>query len=182
MNYEIIEMPVGDYELLDEDIQRFERLPVSKSKSIADSIPKRTEWDLLVYRTNSCWAFDMDEYGVKSEALVGGTEKALDHWYTELTGLLPSVGDKMNLRVFTEGEGEYDTKLIWLNKAELGMGNDYLDVYSRLDCWLCPFLQALFKEVPEVIYLRIDPVSECVPEIDIRTVMPYVTGVGKRNL
>ena len=181
MSYTITEMPVGNYELLDEDIQRFERLPAAKSKSIADLIPRRTEWELLVYRTPSCWAFDMDEYGVKSEALVGGTEKALDYWFTEITGRLPSLGDKMNLTVFTEGEHEYDTKLIWLNNAEIGSGNDYLDVYSRLDCWLCPFLQALFKDVPEVIYLRIDPVSDYVPEIDLRTVMPYINDIAGEN-
>ena len=182
MSINIIEMPVGGYDLLEDDIQRYERLPVNTAKSIADSIPKRVSWDLLVYRTPSCWAFDMDEYGVKSEALVGGTEKALDHWYTKLTGLLPSIGDKMNLTVFTQGEGEYDTKLVWLSPAEIGSGNDYLDVYSKMNCWLCPFLQALFKEVPEMIYLRIDPVSDYLPEIDIRTVMPYITGTSKENL
>ena len=140
--------------------QHFGMLPSNVSTSIADRIPGRDSWDLLVYRTDSCWAFDMEEYGVIGEALISGTEVALDYWYRKLSGSLPSKGSKMSLNVFTGGEGKYDTKLVWLQECEHGMGNDYLDVYSRLDCWLCPFLQALFKSVPEVIYLDINPITE----------------------
>ena len=147
---------------LQDGVNHFEQFSVPYQDKIADAIPQRNSWDLLVYRTKTCWAFDMDEYDVKSEALVGGTELALDYWYKKLSGCLPSEGDKMSLRVFIgdDSEGEYDTKLVWLNEAEFGMGNDYLDVYARMDCWLCPFLEALFKKVPEIIYLQIDPVVD----------------------
>ena len=44
---------------LQDGIQHFGELPTLISDDIANSIPERTCWDLEVYRTSSCWAFDM---------------------------------------------------------------------------------------------------------------------------
>ena len=94
---------------------------------------------------------------VKAEALLNGTEKVLDHYFTENTKRLPSKGDKMRLTITTEESVDYDTKIVWLYPDEvLPDSNYYLDVYAEMKLWLCPFLQVLFKSVPEILYVNID--------------------------
>ena len=51
--------------------------------SLTKQIPLQDTWTLRVYRTSSCWAFDMPEYDVKFEALIHGTERVLDHCIVE---------------------------------------------------------------------------------------------------
>ena len=141
------------------DANGFWTFSPQEKHSLLETVPEQDTWTLRVYRTRHCWAFDMPEYGVKAEALIMGTEKVLDYYWTELTGQLPSVGDEMDMRISRTDSSEYDTKIVWLEEdSVMDDSNNYLDVYSLQKVWLCPFLKVLFKGVPELIYVCLDPV------------------------
>ena len=136
--------------------------------SLTKQIPLQDTWTLRVYRTMSCWAFDMPEYDVKFEALIHGTERVLDHWWYERFGTLPSNGDTMDMTITRSGGVDdvykhefYDTKLVWLREDDKSLdSNYYLDVHSKMEVWLCPFLKILWKTVPEIIYVSFERVTQ----------------------
>ena len=130
--------------------------PAVKKQDLDAIIPKKDTWTLTCVRRPHVWDFDMPEYGVEQEALCHGTELVLDNYFRQLTGYLPRPGDILELTVSINRMDKCTTKIVHVDK-DLMDSNNYLDVYTKMDVWLCPFLQLLFKDVPEILYLQMTP-------------------------
>ena len=142
----------------------FEQTPLSHRQRIASLIPQQDEWTLLLVRDEfGYWSFSLPQYDTYDELLCNGTEKAIDWHYKQLTGILPAGGSRM-LVTINHGDGELpdyvDTELVWVREDyDTKDSNYYIDVESLIVCWLCPYLQALFKDVPRSLFMRFEPVS-----------------------
>ena len=104
-------------------------------------IPYKTSWRLTLYRVGNYWAFDMPEYGVEQELLVGGTEKVINHY----------VGkhDTVDIELSLECPEDYDTVLKFMcPDVDDDYSSWYTDMTTGMPAWLCPFLFTLWQHAP----------------------------------
>lgn len=125
--------------------------------------PKQS-WTLNIKKHKSGdWCFSIPKYGIIKEALTGGTEKVIDHYFTELCGGAPEVGDKVTITVsMTKPAGGYHARIEQDGNPAFGY---YVEAFTQKVVWLCPVNQLLFGQVPQVIYVQF---SKC-PDKKIRT-------------
>ena len=133
---------------------------------IKSMVPDQEAWTLDCYRTEGIWQFSLPEFQTFNEALVNGTEKSVDWHFIELGAGIPKKGSHMRLTCYngdvTEPE-EYTTKLKHICSGAWDgdpSSNWYYDIVSGKDCWLCPYLQVLFKCVPKTLYVQMKPTPD----------------------
>lgn len=141
----------------------FWALPEQAQEEIVDLLPKQDTWVLNVVRNdNGTWYFDLNQYGIYNELLVGGTELALDWHYLDLTekqyDQYALEGAELELVVSSKPiEGCTTTLHLMCFDAEESKAAFYKDSKSSISCWLCPMLYYMFKEVPGTLYLDLYP-------------------------
>ena len=130
-------------------------------------VPDKNEWTLIITKTiYGDWEFSLPEFLTFNESLCNGTEVSLDAHYLEQTGDQAQPGDKMSLTAIN-GDNipvmtptEVTTTLKWLYADEMESdSNFYLDTHTGCTCWLCPYLQVLFKGVPQTLYLQLEVIK-----------------------
>lgn len=141
----------------------FWELPEVEQETIANRLPKQDTWVLNVIRNDEgYWYFDLPEYGIYNELLVGGTQLALDWHYLDwaLQNAFPCDLDAAEIEMVVSSKPIEDctTVLTFLQKDEDDPdASYYLDTRSNLECWLCPMLLYMFKDIPETLYLDLHP-------------------------
>lgn len=132
-------------------------LPDSVKSALIKKIGDKDTWTLDCYKKGVFWAFDLPWLLTYGELLCGGTEKDLDSWFFELTGKCPEEGDTLKLTVSSKASVGYSTKLLLL-KEDFSCKDStyYLDVVTKLECWLCPYLKFLFGAAPDALYVTFD--------------------------
>ena len=100
--------------------------------------------------TQGIWAFDHAHGDTVGEALMNGTEAAIDYYYYLATGNQPKVGDQMTFTLDTDPFPEAITALEFISTND--SGTNYKDRLTDMPVWLCPWLQGFFGAVPPVIY------------------------------
>ena len=136
-------------------------LEAAKQAAIQATIPHKDSWTLDCYRnTLGAWEFSLPQYLTFNELLCHGTEKALDWHFIKLTQQMPKLDSHIKLTCYNGDlvvPEEYTTKLAWLYEDPfMGDSNFYYDTVAGMDCWLCPYLQTLFKSVPITLYLQME--------------------------
>ena len=139
----------------------FWSLSAEKQKLIADAIPKLDSWTIQVRRDAiGYWAFDLEDYGVKDEGLVGGTEKVIDYHYEQLCDLFADEHSQAELTISTTSTDSYTTMLVLIDEdPAMPNSHNYFDASSEMVCWLCPFLQHMFGYAPEHLYVTVTPTA-----------------------
>lgn len=141
----------------------FWQLPEIDQQDIVDSIPEQNTWVLNVIRNDQgFWYFDLPEYGIYNELLVGGTEKALDWHYLNLCGKqydqYALEDAEMELVVSSKPIADCTTELqLMCFDKEVFNAAYYKDQHNNITCWLCPMLAYLFKDIPATLYLDLYP-------------------------
>ena len=141
----------------------FWELPTPNQQAIVDLIPKQDTWVLNVIRNSQgFWYFDLPEYGIFNELLVGGTEKALDWHYLNLSGkqydLYALEDAEIELVVSSLPLEDCTTELnLMCFDSEEKDAAYYKDTQNNITCWLCPMLSYMFKEIPATLYLDLYP-------------------------
>ena len=143
--------------------QHFEQLTPAYQDRIASLIPNRLSWRLLLVRDAlGYWSFSLPEYETYDELLCGGTEKAIDWHYENLTRIKPVPGSRMVVNLYNGDKmtaGSFHTVLEYVRPDYvIDDSNYYIDVESLIVCWFCPYLLALLKSAPQTIYLHFEPV------------------------
>jgi hypothetical protein len=130
-------------------------LPDSVQEQVKKLVPDKDTWTLNVSKDKTgVWVFSLPQFMTFNESFCNGTELVFDHWYEKVTGKQPVTGSKMVVSVSKVMPTDFNTKLLWLYEDPLStQSNFYLDKGSGMDVWLCPYLQVLFKEVPEHLWV-----------------------------
>ena len=117
-------------------------------------VPDKDSWTLDMTKTNSgVWVFSLPQFLTFNESMCNGTENVMDYWFEKKTGYTPVIGSKMKVSVSKVKPNSFDTKLLWMYEDPLSpTSNFYLDKDSGMDVWLCPYVQVLFKEVPDGLW------------------------------
>jgi hypothetical protein len=121
-------------------------------------VPNKNSWTLHVTKHKSgVWVFSLPQFMTFNESFCNGTENVFDFWYEKQTGSKPVVGSSMKVTVSKVMPQWFDCKLLHMYCDTMWPdANYYFDKVSGLDVWLCPYLQVLFKEVPEHLYVKFD--------------------------
>jgi hypothetical protein len=83
-----------------------------------------------------------------------------DYWFEKLTGYQSVIGSKMVTTVSKVKPETFTTKLLFMYEDPLSpQSSFYMDKTTGMDVWLCPYLQVLFKEVPDGLWVTF---TECV--------------------
>ncbi len=132
-------------------------LTESVQESIKQTVPDKDTWTLhLTKQATGDWVFSLPQFLTFNEALTNGTEKSLDIHYINLTGNVPIGGEKMTLTVSSKEIKDPTTTLLhWQSDPMWIDANIYVDTVTDVDCWLCPYLQVLFKHVPDKLWFDI---------------------------
>lgn len=132
--------------------------PVIQDK-IKSMVPEKDTWTLNTTKDSSgVWVFSLPQFLTFNESLCNGTEEVLDHWFEKLKGYTPVIGSKMKMVVTKVKPTEFTTKITWMYEDPLWMGsNFYYDTGSGMDVWLCPYVQVLFKDIPESMWITFIP-------------------------
>jgi hypothetical protein len=135
-------------------------LPTSMQDVVKGIVPNKDTWTLNCSKDKSgVWVFSLPQFLTFNESLCNGTEKVLDYWYEQLVGHCPVIGDKLTVTVSKVKQPKYTTKIVWLySDPNWPDSNIYFDNGSGMDVWLCPYVQVLFKQVPESLWLTLEPV------------------------
>jgi len=114
-------------------------------------------WTLVVHKNiTGSWVFSLPQFLTFNEALTNGTEKSLDVHYKNLTSFEPIEGNTMTLTVSSKELKDATTKLLhWQSDVMWTDANWFVDTVTDIDCWLCPYVQVLFKEVPETLWIHL---------------------------
>lgn len=122
---------------------------------IAKAVPTKNTWTLIIKRhSNQEWIFSLPQFLTFNETLCGGTEHAIDYWYTEITGENPEVGDRLSMTVTTDRPDGFTTALTLKEECpQYASSHFYFDTISDYTIWLCPYLQVLFKSVPKTLWV-----------------------------
>ena len=131
-------------------------LPEKVQLFVKDLVPSKHTWTLNCTKDKSgVWVFSLPQFLTFNESLCNGTEEALDYHYKQLGGTL-TTGSKLKLTVTDIEPDDYTPQCLHLYEDPLWTeANYYLDKVSDKDIWLCPYLQVLFKSVPEHLWLTI---------------------------
>lgn len=138
-------------------------LQEAEQQAIVDSLPQQDTWVLNLVRNDSgTWYFDLPEYGIYNELLVGGTELALDWHYLDLTDKQYDQyaldGAELLMVVSSNPIEDCTTTLnLMCFDADDTQSAFYKDAKSNNTCWLCPMLSYMFKEVPGTLYVDLFP-------------------------
>lgn len=145
-------------------------LPEDVKSEVKLTVPNKDTWTLDVTKDGTYWQFDLPEFLTWKELFCGGTELVLDYFYKVLTGgATPKDGSYLKVTVSSKPLEGQTTKCVFLYPdVKQPESSYYLDTTTGLDLWLCPYLQVLFKCVPETLYLKLETTdevdaSECVP-------------------
>lgn len=113
--------------------------------------------EFTAVKSKDIWVFDHEYQNTVEEPLCNGTELVLNEYF-EIDMSRPAVSnDKIQITASTEVFDHYDTKLELQETNE--KGSVYLDTTLYEKVWLCPWLQSYFGTVPNVLYVRLDPVN-----------------------
>lgn len=112
---------------------------------------------IIARKSYSCWVFDHEHQNTMNEPLCNGTENVID-WYYEVMNKKPAqVGDQLGFYLSTDKFDDTITKIELVNTNE--SGSTYIDQFSNMQVWLCPWLQGYFGKVPEKIYVSCEKVN-----------------------
>jgi hypothetical protein len=136
-------------------------LPSKVQEQVKKLVPDQDTWTLKMSKDKSgVWVFSLPQFLTFNESMCNGTEKVMDYWFEKIIGYTPVIGSKMNVTVSKVKPDSFDTKIIWMYEDPLWPGsNIYLDKGSGMDVWLCPYVQVLFKGVPEGMWISFDPIE-----------------------
>jgi hypothetical protein len=131
-------------------------LPPKVQDIVKSMVPDKDSWTLHMKKDPSgVWVFSLPQFLTFNESMCNGTEKVMDYWFEQKTGYLPVNGSTMSLTVTKKNPmgSPFDTKLTWMYEDPSWPGsNYYMDTMSGMDVWLCPYVQVLFKGVPESMW------------------------------
>ena len=120
-------------------------------------IPFQPIHELQLYKVGKFWAFDMPEYGVEQELLVGGTDETLDIYFETFYQRPARDGDVLKTRIYNGDHvtpERYGTELRFAGEDKDEPDSSYyVDIVTHTTCWLCPFLLTLWQEPPSSIYV-----------------------------
>lgn len=127
-------------------------------KAVAATVPDKDTWVLDITKDkHEDWVFSLPQFLTFNEALTNGTNKAIDFHYIFKADKGPVVGSKMKLTVSSKEIANATTTLLhWDCDPNWSQANWYVDTVSDIDCWLCPYLQVLFKHVPDKLWLKLE--------------------------
>lgn len=134
-------------------------LPTNVQDMVKSLVPDKDSWTLNCTKDPSgVWVFSLPQFLTFNESLCNGTELVMDYWYKQLSGKEPVEGSKLKVVVSKVVQPNYTTKVNWLYEDPLWTeSNYYYDTKTKMDLWLCPYVQVLFKEVPESMWLTLTP-------------------------
>jgi hypothetical protein len=134
-------------------------LPQGVQDKVKSLVPNKDSWTLNCSKDSSgVWVFSLPQFLTLNESLCNGTELVMDYWYQQLSGKEPVKGDKLKVVVSKVQPKEYTTKVVWMYSDPYWTeSNYYYDKGSDMDLWLCPYVQVLFKEVPQSMWLTLTP-------------------------
>jgi hypothetical protein len=131
-------------------------LPTKVQNMVKSMVPDQDSWTLQMKKDSSgVWVFSLPQFMTFNESMCNGTEKVMDYWFEQKTGYVPVTGSTMDVTVSKKNPmgSPFDTKLSWMYEDPYWSGsNYYLDTMSGMDVWLCPYVQVLFKGVPESMW------------------------------
>ena len=123
-------------------------------------------WTLLVYKNpDGTWGFDLPYLLTFNEKFVNGTEGDFDFWYEQLSGNKPDLSSQLYVTVSSkelddpttvlefQGDDDFDS-FFEKDLKSLDKASYYLDTVSGYTVWLCQYLQFLFQEKPNKLYLK----------------------------
>ena len=136
-------------------------LSKEEQSDIASTVPTQSTWQLYCTKHESgVWVFSLPQFKTINESFCNGTELVLDAHYKLQTGVEAKVGDEMLFTVSDKKLPKFTTTQQWLNKDPYWFeANYFLDSVTNLQVWLCPYLQVLFKSVPETLWVLLEPVG-----------------------
>lgn len=142
---------LGDWWSLSDAIQQ----------SVAALVPNQDSWTLNIRRIEAgSWVFSLPQFLTFDEALCGGTELVIDEHFKALTGQIPVAGDTMTIVVSKVALEDLTTTLEYKQPDSVWADSSwYVDQVTGLDSWLCPYLQVLFKSVPQTLWVKLTPTS-----------------------
>ena len=126
---------------------------------VKETVPNKDTWTLHISKAgNGDWVFSLPQFLTFNEALTNGTEKSIDAHYKRLTTKDAVKGDTMLLTVSSKEIKDATTTLLhWQSDPLWSEANYYVDTVTDMDCWLCPYVQVLFKEVPKQMWFTLVP-------------------------
>jgi len=133
-------------------------LPEAEREAILAAMPDQDEWTFTATRkSDAAWSIDVPEANTYGELLVGGTNKALDDHFLNMQ-MAPAVdGDSFEVTVSRAPLKEMTTFFSKVRPDPMWEGsNFYTDGVLHTECWLCPFVQILFGDAPDTIYIKLD--------------------------
>lgn len=137
--------------------------------SVQETLKKLTgskQWTFIVYKnSDDTWGFDIPYLLTFNEKFINGTEKDFDYWYEQLSGIKPDLKSKMYLTVSSKEIEDPTTTCTFIGDDDfeeffkkgipsIEKPSYYLDNKSGYTIWLCQYLQFLFWEKPEKLYLK----------------------------
>lgn len=135
------------------------QLPAEERQALIQQTPKQPTWVLDMRRLDDgYWCFDYPSLKTYRELMLGGTELLMDHYYQELSGELPTAGSYMVTTVSTEPLDETHVVLTKVSDDADGSGGaTYQDCLTGEQGWLCGYVQLLWKEAPQTIFVNLQP-------------------------
>ena len=133
-------------------------LPTNVQEMVKGLVPDQDSWTLHLTKDKSeVWVFSLPQFLTFNESLCNGTELVLDYYYEKLSGKVSKKGDKMTLVVTDTKPEQFTCKSFWVQSDPLWPeSNEYCDSETGMLVWLCPYLQVLFKGVPENLYFNME--------------------------
>ena len=125
------------------------------------SVPDQDTWVLDVRRNpDGTWEFDLPQFKTFGELFVGNTEKVLDMHYNKLSETPADQFSTMQVTVSRKPLPTHTTTCKFIKACpDFSGASIYLDNVFLEDIWLCPYLQTLFKSVPEKLHLLMEVTS-----------------------
>lgn len=112
---------------------------------------------LIAYRFAGCWVFDDAQFGLKAEPFVGDANTVIDKWLWRKCGN-PSLVQRTRLMFSTTPFPDHDDVLfLQSNKDAPEHSAFFRSMQFDILCWLCPAMNHYFAEIPNKIYIKIDP-------------------------
>jgi hypothetical protein len=128
-------------------------------------------WQLTLYKnSDDTWGFNIPYLLTFNEKFINGTEKCLDYWFETLIGYTPVIGSKMSLFISSQEITDPTTTIQFIGDDDfesffnsdlkpIDKPSYYLDQKSGYTIWLCQYLQFLFQEKPQKMYLKLVPIE-----------------------
>ena len=111
------------------------------------------------YNVQGIWAFDDEPRGLLREPFVGAINSMIDSLVTNI----PDAKIGFRLLFSEDFIPDYDVKLVWMRQE--GKGNWYYCKKFEIEGWLCPALLKYFKEPPQEIYVKAEPLPQALIDV-----------------